>query len=273
VSGASNTGPVPAARASTTPSSTTGPPTTLLPTTLPTTALVPAPLPAPRYTTADNPLDHGGGLPRLPCALPAWPGNDADLYVLLTVALGCLDHAWQPVLSQLNLPFRPARVVLTDGLPQPDETARDPACARPPENDSYYCDDTVYLNQTSYLGTSTGPRGVPAAAIALLAHEYGHHVQRLAGLLTEAAFRIDQAGADTPDGLRLSRQVEAQAECFAGMFVGATFDQAGIALAEQDADTRGDRPGGRPDHGTPPVFGGWFRTGVHDNSLTGCDPW
>lgn len=251
-------------------------PSTQDPTTAPTSAVAPSTTtagPSPVYQTAANPIDAGGGLPRLPCSLPAWPNNDADLATFFTVAVGCLDRAWEPVLRRLGLPFTPARVVLTDGLPLPGDSVADPACGRAPEDNSYYCDDTIYLDQDSYLNTGTGPRGVPAAAIALVAHEYGHHIQRLSGLLADAVFRIDQAGVDTPAGLELSRRVETQAECFAGMFVGATFDPAGIKLAEQDAATRGDVPGRRPDHGDPTVFGSWFTTGATANTLTACDTW
>jgi len=256
-----------------TPSTTVAIPTTAATTPVVPTSATPAG-PTPQDPTTDNPIDAGAGLGRVLCGLPAWPDNDADLATFFTVAVGCLDRAWRKVMITRRLPFEPAKVVLTENLPTPAASQRqDVDCARPPENDSFYCDDTIYLDQDSYLSTTTGPKGVPAAAIALIGHEYGHHIQRLSGLLPEAVFRIGLAGPDTPAGLELSRCVELQAECFAGMFLGATFDPAGVTLAEHDAAARGDLPNGRPDHGTPKTYGGWFTQGAHANSLTACDTW
>lgn len=229
----------------------------------------PSPGPAPVYATAANPIGTGGGLPRVACSLPAWPDNETDLVRFFEVAVGCLDRAWQPVLAQRELPFAPAKVALTGQLPGSPAQA----CGRPPEDHSYYCDGTIYLSPASFLGTGAGPLGVPAAAIGLVAHEYGHHVQRLAGLLPEAVLEINVAGAGSDPGLELSRRVELQAQCFAGMFVGVTFDPAGVELAKRDNYTRGDLPGRPADHGSPQNFGGWFAKGVQDNSLTTCNAW
>lgn len=239
-----------------------------------TMAPVAAPVagPVPHYATTTNPLNSGGALPRLPCALPAWPDNEPDLAAFFTVAARCLDRAWQPVMATLGLPFAPVRVVLTDERSAPGAQGGRAVCPAP-ENNSFYCDGVIYLDPRSYLSTSTGPRGVPAAAIGLLAHEYGHHIQRLAGLLPEAVLQLNLAGPDTPAGEELSRRTELQAECFAGMFVATTFDPAGTALAQQDADTRGDAPGRPPDHGDPRTYGAWFGVGAQRDSLAACDTW
>lgn len=246
---------------------------TTLPT--PTTTVAPTPTgPMPIYLTTTNPLTAGGELARVPCTLPAWPDDNQNVAGFFDVAMGCLDHAWQPVLDKQHLPFAPAKVVLTKEFPIPGTAGRpDVACGRPAEENTFYCDGTIYLAPGSYLATSTGRLGVPAAAIGLLAHEYGHHVQRLSGILPATVEQIGLAGPGTDLGLELSRRVELQAQCFAGLFVGATFDQASVDLVKQDNYTRGDSPGLPPDHGSPQTFGDWFATGARTHSLAECNTW
>ena len=125
----------------------------------------------------------------------------------------------------------------------------------------------------SYQSTNTGAQGVPTAAVAMLAHEYGHHLQHLSGTLDAATEQMAAVGRQTPDGLDIARRTELQAQCLAGMFFGATFDAPSINVAQQDAYTRGDAPGALPSHGLPQNFGDWFTLGAQRNSLDVCNTW
>ncbi|MBJ8346296.1 neutral zinc metallopeptidase [Antrihabitans sp. YC2-6] len=214
----------------------------------------------------EDPLLSAGTVTRQDCQLPAWSDNPNYVKVFVLVALGCLNNAWQPVLTGLHVPFEPAQVELTG-----DVTTMD--CGRPPERNSFYCDGTIFLVPESYLGTSAGPASIPAAAVSMLAHEYGHHLQHLAGTLAESTTRITAAGRRSAAGLELARRVELQAQCLSGMFMGAAFDPPSIELARQDNFLRGDSAGADPDHGTPQNFGTWFMTGVTRNVLQECDTW
>lgn len=210
---------------------------------------------------AANPLNSAVSLARRPCDLPPW-----DDPAFLDTALRCLDLAWRPVLERLGIEFRPARLVVT-------ETPQTGTCTRPPEGNSFYCNGVISLAPSSYRNTNAGPRGIPAAAVSLLAHEYGHHVQELSGTLAASTQLIAASGRNSPAGLEVSRRAELQAQCFAGMFVGASFDLATAAIAQQDNYTRGDAPGSAGTHGTPAHFGDWFTVGVQRNSLDSCNTW
>jgi predicted metalloprotease len=221
----------------------------------------------PMNVTATNPLTSNGvSLSRQVCKLPRWGEDDAAATIFLQAALGCLDTAWRPVLERLKLPFAPATVVVTD-------TVTGGQCSAVPAQSSFYCDGTIYLVPASYRNTTTGARGVPAAAMGMLAHEYGHHLQRLSGTLQSSVEQMDAVGRGTPAGLELSRRAELQAQCLSGMFFGVTFDPPSIAMAQQDNYTRGDQPGGSQSHGTPQNWGEWFTKGLQRNLLDVCNTW
>ncbi|MCX5042282.1 neutral zinc metallopeptidase [Aldersonia sp. NBC_00410] len=221
----------------------------------------------PVNATAANPLTTVGvSLSRQACKLPGWGEDAAAETTFLQAALGCLDTAWRPILERLKLPFAPASVVVT-------ETVTGGQCSAVPAQSSFYCDGTIYLVPASYRNTTTGARGVPAAAMGMLAHEYGHHLQRLSGTLAASVEQMNAAGRGTPEGLELSRRAELQAQCLSGMFFGVTFDPPSVALAQQDNYTRGDQPGGAQSHGTPQSWGDWFTKGLQRNSLDVCNTW
>ncbi len=232
----------------------------------PTVTSAPAGANKPVDATATNPLTSAIPLAHKTCPLPKWSSLEAAERVFLDGALGCLNAAWQPVLAKLNLPFEPARLVLT-----PEVGSQH--CGRPPEKNSFYCDGTIYLVPSSYTSTNAGPQGVPAAAVGMLAHEYGHHLQQLSGTLAASTHLIDAAGRTTPTGLELARRTELQAQCLSGMFISAAFDVGSVALAERDNYSRGDAPGADPVHGRPEHFGAWFTRGAQRNSLDACNTW
>lgn len=200
------------------------------------------------------------------CRTPSWSDDAHGVETFALVTLGCLNAAWQPVVEGLNISFRPAKLQLgADPLPS--------NCLRPDEPTSFYCSGTIYLVESSFRATNTGKSGVPAAAESMLAHEFGHHLQYLAGTLQDSTSRIAAVGADSDAGRELTRRVELQAQCFAGIFMGASTDGDTLDFARRDSYTRGDTAGGPRVHGTPQNYGDWFTQGAVRNSLDACDTW
>lgn len=102
----------------------------------------------------------------------------------------------------------------------------------------FYCppDQGIYLDTAFYddLRTRFDATGGPLAQLYVIAHEWGHHIQNLAG--TFASADTSQTGPAS-DAVR----IELQADCFAGAWAGAastTTDADGVPLFDPITDAQ-----------------------------------
>jgi predicted metalloprotease len=155
----------------------------------------------------------------------------------------------------------------------------------------FYCppEETVYIDPTFFglLREQFGASGGSLAQLYVLAHEYGHHVQKITGIMDR--YPNNGTGPES-NGVRL----ELQADCFAGAWVGAMSQQvdeygvpylqppteAEIRDALNAAEIVGDdhiqqSSGGfvNPEswtHGSSEQRQRWFVTG-YQNGVNACD--
>ena len=151
----------------------------------------------------------------------------------------------------------------------------------------FYCpgDNKVYIDLSFYdeLRQRFGAPGDFAQAY-VLAHEIGHHIQRLTGI--EEGVRKQQRRASKTAANDLSVRMELQADCLAGVWAESTARRGvleagdveeGLTAAAAIGDDRIQKMSGRrvqPDsftHGTSEQRMRWLRRGMELGDANQCD--
>ncbi len=224
--------------------------------------------------TGANPLlaDPNATLVPDRCAYSPWGTQVDAARKFFESAASCLEAAWKPVLQKANLPFQPPALnvsATTAGITTP--------CTGSTSNfAAFYCpaNKTIYMPisqlQTDFFKNNW------VVYLSVFAHEYGHHVQAMSGILRKANSDRADAGPRSTRGLELSRRVELQANCFDGMYLssssnGGSLSDAQLTTARKDAYGRGDQTGDMRDHGTAENGGQWFEAGLDHNRAARCN--
>ena len=196
------------------------------------------------------------------------------------------DYWSQAFEQQAGRPYQDTRTVKYSG--QTSSRCGTASSAMGP----FYCpnDQLVYIDKSfmqDMLQGQLGAKGGPFALAYVIAHEYGHHVQDLLGVLGRIR---TQQGAKS-DSVR----TELMADCLAGMWAKSAQDttdasgnriieeitQDDIARAIDAAQAVGDdriqkQSSGRVNpeawtHGSSEQRVHWFNVGLEEGSLEACD--
>jgi predicted metalloprotease len=213
-----------------------------------------------------------------PPPAPAVPDETREMVARV---LGDTEDTWGAVFEAMGSRYDPPKLVLFRG-------ATRSACGRAvAATGPFYCpaDRDVYLD-TAFFGDLTRRFGAPGdfAQAYVVAHEVGHHVQNLLGIMEQ--FDRESRRMDARARNALSVRLELQADCFAGVW--GHFAQRrnlldpgdveeGLRAAAAVGDDRLQREAQgvvTPEsftHGSSAQRARWFRVGLDRGDVRGCD--
>ncbi|TDW98675.1 neutral zinc metallopeptidase [Kribbella sp. VKM Ac-2566] len=207
-----------------------------------------------------NKIYTAGKVGAVSCKEPALkPDSQSAILRYYRALAPCLDKAWAPVLQKSGYPFRPPKVVL--------QTSQNTSASCTGEEDvAFYCpaDETIYVSwKEDAKFYKTDPLAARVWMMDTMAHEYGHHVQKLTEMLTAAGSREGWAKTKAEE-LEWSRRTELQASCFGAAFLGANKKALGLSgrklkLWEWETQHSGDEynPKKIRDHGSRKNYWLW----------------
>jgi hypothetical protein len=212
---------------------------------------------------------------------PARDQQEQPMVQFISFVLDDTQKTWEQILpQQAGKPYRHAKLVLFRNYTQSGcgnaQSATGP----------FYCpaDEKVYIDLGFYdeLRQRFGAPGQFAQAY-VLAHEIGHHVQKIIGV--ESRVRQMQQGNGRLDNAT-SVKVELQADCFAGVWAHSTQErhlleqgdvQSALGAAAAVGDDRLQKMSTghvAPDsftHGSSAQRMHWFQQGFDSGSIAACN--
>ncbi|KAA0972454.1 hypothetical protein FPY71_05020 [Aureimonas fodinaquatilis] len=228
-------------------------------------------------------LDGGGGAPTTQTATqnPAGPRGDDEARDFVATVLADTEDTWNRRFSESGSSYTEPKLVLFTGSVQS-------ACGMAGSaSGPFYCpaDRQVYIDLSFFrqLATQLQAPGEFAQAY-VIAHEVGHHVQNLIGVLPRTMQLRQQLSPS--DANAISVLTELQADCFAGVWAHDTFEagylepgdiESALNAATQIGDdtlqrrTQGEVVPDSFTHGTSAQRKEWFSRGYETGDTDQCD--
>ena len=198
--------------------------------------------------------------------------------------LASTEDTWAKLFAAQGQRYRPAPLSFYSG------GGRSGCGAAQSAMGPFYCptDNGIYLDTAFFdeLQNRFGAAGDFAQAY-VIAHEVGHHIQNLTGVLDEAS--AQQRRASSREGNAIQVRVELQADCYAGVYAANAKDAQGRPVMEpgdveeglRAAQAIGDdtlqrQSQGRvvPEaftHGSAAQRTAWLRRGLESGDPAACD--
>jgi uncharacterized protein len=227
-------------------------------------------------------LLEGQGVPQQ--TAPGEPGPQTrapadELGSFASVVLRDTEQTWNGIFSRQGRPYQEPKLVLFSGA------VRSACGTTSSAVGPFYCplDRSVYLD-TSFFSEMSRRFGAPGdfAAAYVIAHEVGHHVQNVLGIMEQVDRQ--RGGARTN---ALSVRLELQADCFAGVWgqhahrdrnlIEPGDFEEGLRAAAAIGDDRLQSLGQghvQPEswtHGSSEQRAAWLRKGMETGDPQACD--
>jgi predicted metalloprotease len=207
------------------------------------------------------------------------PKEEPEVH-FVSFVLDDAQRTWTALLEQRGVQYRHAKLVLFR------EAVRSGCGVAEAATGPFYCpaDEKVYIDLSFYdeLKQRFGAPGDFAQAY-VLAHEIGHHVQKLLGIEQQVQ-RAMGANAGSRNGL--SVKLELQADCFAGVWAHSTQERKLLEAGDAEEALRAASAVGddrlqrqatgqvNPDtftHGTSEQRMHWFQQGMQSGDIDQCN--
>jgi hypothetical protein len=234
----------------------------------------------------------GGGQPRMeqidrPRTSRNAPPTD-QMGQFVSAVLGDTEDTWTEIFSQSGATYRKPRLVLFAGsLPTPcayAQSAMGPFYC--PNDQRVYLDTSFFRDMRVKFRACTTEKACEFAEAYVIAHEVGHHVQNLLGILPKAQ-RAQQSAGGRAATNHIQVQIELQADCFGGVWAARSnkrrnfIDPGDVDQALQTATAIGDDRLQKqaqgyvvPDsftHGSSEQRKRWFLTGFEKGTVAACN--
>jgi predicted metalloprotease len=212
---------------------------------------------------------------------PQGSAQEEETKAFVSTVLAETEDTWNGIFQASGETYvEPKLVLFRDGI--------NSACGMASSaSGPFYCpgDQNVYLDMAFFdeLAQKFGAAGDFAEAY-VVAHEVGHHVQNLLGILPKV--NAQRQRMSEADSNQMSIRVELQADCFAGIW-GKYTEQKGLleqgdleealnAATQIGDDTLQKRTQGYVvpesfNHGTSAQRSTWFKRGFDSGKLSACD--
>jgi len=208
---------------------------------------------------------------------------------MISGILGEIDDRWSEIFQASGQSYTGPKIVLFRNATNGGRCGMAQSAMGP-----FYCppDKTIFLDTGFFRQVETRFRGCSGSACKftaayIIAHEAGHHIQNLLGIIPKVN-QLQQAAGSKAEANALQVKVELQADCLSGMWTNLeqkkrpNFLEAGdidAALTTASAigdDTLQRQATGRvmPDsftHGSAAQRKQWFMTGYQQGTVQACN--
>ena len=227
-------------------------------------------------------LFSGGGSPAPQSAPAHKPPASDEMASFVSKVLADTEDTWSVIFQQSGRQYQNPKLVLFTGA-TPTACGTGQTAMGP-----FYCpqDQKVYIDLAFYQDLKDRFKAPGDFAQAyVIAHEVGHHVQHLLGIMDKV--QAQRSRASETQANALSVLLELQADCFAGVWayhadrmrhvLEAGDIEEALAAASAIGDDRLQRQARGyvvPDtftHGTSAQRVHWFRSGIESGDLNQCN--